>query len=87
MQGTTIEVIKGGYSEFTPWLIWPERIRAASSLKISFATARGASGDHLSHSLNSLKGGYIVHYIGNTFGVIKGDTRSLDYSSFGQPAC
>ena len=31
----------------------------------------------MSYSLNSLKGGYIGDYIG----VIKGDTRSLDYSS------
>ena len=34
----------------------------------------------MSHSLNSLKGGYIGDYIGTTMGVIKGDTRSLDYS-------
>ena len=33
----------------------------------------------LSYSLNSLKGGYM----GTTIGVIKGATRSLDYSSFG----
>ena len=35
----------------------------------------------MSHSLNSLKGGYIGDYIGTTIGVTKGDTRSLDYSS------
>ena len=35
----------------------------------------------MSHSLNSLKGGYIGDCIGTTIGVIKGDTRSLDYSS------
>ena len=34
----------------------------------------------MSHSLNSLKGGYIGDYIGTTIGVVKGDTRSLDYS-------
>ena len=34
----------------------------------------------MSYSLNSLKGGYIGDYIGTTMGVIKGDTRSLDYS-------
>ena len=33
----------------------------------------------MSHSLNSLKGGYIGDYIiGTTIGAIKGDTRSLD---------
>ena len=32
---------------------------------------------HMSYSLNSLKGGYI----GDCMGIIKGDTRSLDYSS------
>ena len=36
---------------------------------------------NVSYSLNSLKGGYIRDYIGATIGVIKGDTRSLDYSS------
>ena len=36
----------------------------------------------MSHSLNSLKGGYIGDYIqGTTTGASKGDTRSLDYSS------
>ena len=30
-----------------------------------------------------LKGGYMGDYIGTTIGVIKGDTRSLDYSSYG----
>ena len=34
----------------------------------------------MSYSLNSLKGGYIGN--GTTIGVIKGDTRSLDYSSY-----
>ena len=37
----------------------------------------------MSYSLNSLMGGYIGDYIGTTIGVIKGDTRSLDYSSYG----
>ena len=36
----------------------------------------------MSHCLNSLKGDYIGDYIGNTIGVIKEDTRSLDYSSY-----
>ena len=36
---------------------------------------------HVSFSLNSLKGGYIGIIYGTTIGVIKGDTRSLDYSS------
>ena len=37
----------------------------------------------MSHSLNSLKGGYIGDYIGATTGLIKGDTRSLDNGSCG----
>ena len=36
----------------------------------------------MSYSLNSLKGGYIGIIYGTTIGVIKGDTRSLDYSSY-----
>ena len=36
---------------------------------------------YMSYSLNSLKGGYIGDQ-GTTIGVIKGDTRSLDYSSY-----
>ena len=35
----------------------------------------------MSHSLNSLKGDYIEDHIGTIIGIIKGDTRSLDYSS------
>ena len=35
----------------------------------------------MSHNLNSLMGGYIGDYIGSTIGLVKGDTRSLDYSS------
>ena len=39
---------------------------------------------YMSYSLNSLEGGYIGDYIGDYYiGVIKGDTRSLDYSSYG----
>ena len=37
---------------------------------------------YMSYSLNSLKGGYKGDYIGGIIGVIKGDTRSLDYSSY-----
>ena len=37
----------------------------------------------MTHSLNSLKGIYIGDYIkGTTIGDSKGDTRSLDYSSY-----
>ena len=36
----------------------------------------------MSYSLNSLKGGYIGDYIGDYYRDIKGDTRSLDYSSY-----
>ena len=35
----------------------------------------------MSYSLNSLKGGYIGDCIGDYYRGIKGDTRSLDYSS------
>ena len=42
----------------------------------------------MSHNLNSLKGGSIGDYIGDYYrgliGVIKGDTRSLDYSSYNE---
>ena len=42
----------------------------------------------MSSSLKSLKGGYIGEYIGDYYRVYKGDTRSLDYSSYdpGAPA-
>ena len=36
---------------------------------------------NMSYNLNSLKGGYIGDYIGNYYRDIRGDTRSLDYSS------
>ena len=36
----------------------------------------------MSYSLNSLKGGNVGDYIGTTIGDIKGDARSLDYSSY-----
>ena len=36
---------------------------------------------HVSYSPNSLKGGYIGEIYGTIIGVIKGDTRSLDYGS------
>ena len=34
---------------------------------------------HMSHSLNSI---YRGHYIGEYYGVTKGDTTNLDYSSY-----
>ena len=37
----------------------------------------------MSYSLNSLKGGYIGDYIGDYYRGYKGDTRSLDSSSYG----
>ena len=37
---------------------------------------------HMCYSLNCLKGGYIGDYI--AIGVIKGDTRSLDYGSYAE---
>ena len=39
---------------------------------------------NVGHGLNSFKGGYIGDYIGGIIGLIKGDTRSLDYSSCGR---
>ena len=36
----------------------------------------------MSYSLNSLRGGFIGDYIWDSCGVIKGDTRSLDCSSY-----
>ena len=35
----------------------------------------------MSHCLNSFKGGYVRDYVGSVTGVIKGDTRTLDYGS------
>ena len=40
---------------------------------------------HISYSLNSLKGGISGIILGTTIGLIKGDTRSLDYSPSGVP--
>ena len=40
---------------------------------------------YMSYNLNSLKGDYTGIVQGTTIGVIKGDTRSLDYSSYVQP--
>ena len=34
---------------------------------------------HMSYGLNSSKGGHIGDYIGNTTGVIKGDTKEFSY--------
>ena len=36
----------------------------------------------MSHSLNSLKGGYIGDYIGGLLKGFLGDTRSLDYGLY-----
>ena len=36
----------------------------------------------MNHSLNSLKGVILGIILGTTIGVIKGDTRSLDYGSY-----
>ena len=59
---------------------WEERGSQDICLVVRSEALR-AMETHMSHSLNSLKGGYIRDYIGTTIGVIKGDTRSLDYSS------
>ena len=37
--------------------------------------------NHVSHSLNSLKGRYIGDYIGDYYRAYKGGYRSFDYSS------
>ena len=42
-------------------------------------------GAHLSYSLNSLKGGYIGIICRTTIGIIKEDTRSLEYGSYRVP--
>ena len=39
----------------------------------------------MSSSQNSLKGGYIGDFIGTIIGLTKGDTRSLDKSSYTYP--
>ena len=39
----------------------------------------------MGHNRNSLQGGYIGVIQGITIGVIKGDTRSLDYGSYYVP--
>ena len=36
----------------------------------------------MSHRLNSFKGGYIGGFMGDYCRVMKGDTRSFDYSSY-----
>ena len=46
----------------------------------------GFDGLDMSYNLNSLKGGmYRGLYRGTTIRIIKGDTRSLDYSSYEFP--
>ena len=35
------------------------------------------------YSLNSIRGGHTGDYMGSIMGVIKRDTRSLDYDSYG----
>ena len=52
--------------------------------KMCRARAEGWLVEHLSHSLKSLKGVLQGIIQGNTIGVIKGDTRSLDNGSFGE---
>ena len=37
----------------------------------------------MTHSLNSLTGGCVGYYIWDYYRVTKGDTRSLDYSTYG----
>ena len=46
--------------------------------KVVFRDLQG-SDTYLSHSLNSLKGGYMGDYIGDYY---RGYSRSLDYSAF-----
>ena len=44
----------------------------------------GLSERYMSYSLNSVRGGYTGNYMGDYYWGIKGDTRSLDYSSHGE---
>ena len=43
----------------------------------------GVISTRMSYSQNSFKGGFLGDYIGTSIGLIKGDTRSLDYSLYG----
>ena len=67
-------VVKGGLLESAKAL--------CPIVRCSLAKNLGGKDKQMSYSLNSLKGGYIGDYIGTTIGVIKGDTRSLDYGSY-----
>ena len=67
-----------------PELIFPKNPLNQPPMQRPTANARNVGSDyHTSYSLSSLKGGYIGDYIGTTIRDIKGDTRSLDYSSYG----
>ena len=71
-----------------PELIFPKNPLNQPPMQRPTANARNVGSDyHTSYSLNSLKGGYIGDYIGTTIRDIKGDTRSLDYSSYGLGSC
>ena len=59
--------------------LWRGDIRGFRVKGLGFRVFQGAARGYMSYSLNSLKGAYIGDYIG----VIRGDTRSLDYSSYG----
>ena len=48
----------------------------------SILSCQKRSNCRMSQGQNSLKGGYVKDYMGTTIWVIKGDTRSLDYSSY-----
>ena len=62
---------------------WSLRVRVGQKLKLRFRLSDGQKekGNHMSHSLNSLKGVRKGIIQGSTIGDIKGDTRSLDCSS------
>ena len=46
------------------------------------SSKRDGRSSYMSCSLNSLKGGLYRNFIGSTIEDIKGDTRSLDYSTY-----
>ena len=59
------------------------------SKEVLFRQALLAQGNQpdMNYSLNSLKGGYRGDHIGYYYRVVKGDTRSLDYSSYCEALC
>ena len=57
-------------------------MRAGRYQLVQFVTSRAPNVFYVELYMSYLKGGSIGDYIGTTIGVIKGDTSSLDYSSY-----